>query len=121
VCGPTSPAGLHICAGPIPDGSAVATVWTVDPTAAGLDVHGLAWAALDCPSGLAAMRDGVAAVLGTMTARVARPLVAGETLTVVGRHLRTEGRKRFASTALYDDAGGAVAWSDTVWIALSGG
>ena len=51
----------------------------------------LAWAALDCPSGLAAMRDGVAAVLGTMTARIARPLVAGEPLVVVGRHTGHRG------------------------------
>ena len=119
VCGPTSPDGLHLCAGPL-DESTVATVWTPDPAAAGLNEHRLAWCALDCPSGLAAMRDGVASVLGTMTARIDRPLVAGEHLVVVGRHLGTEGRKRFASTALYDAHGEAVAWSDTVWIALTG-
>ena len=118
VCGPTSPDGLHICAGPV-DGTTVATTWVPDPETAGLDEHRLAWCALDCPSGLAAMRDGTAAVLGTMTARVARPLVAGERLVVVGRHLRTDGRKRFAATALYDDEGHAVAWSETVWIALT--
>jgi hypothetical protein len=119
VCGPTSPGGLHLTAGPV-DGSTVATVFVPDPSTAGLDEQRLAWCALDCPSGLAAMRDGVACVLGTMTARVARPLVAGERLVVVGRHLRTDGRKRFAATALYDDDGRAVAWSETVWIALSG-
>lgn len=119
VCGPSAIDGLHVTPGPLPDGSAVATTWAPDPERSGLDVHRLAWAALDCPSGLAAMRDGVAAVLGTMTARVARPLQAGEPLVVVGRHTATEGRKRFASTALYAAGGEAVAWSEAVWIALN--
>ena len=118
VCGPSAPDGLHLCAGPVPDGSALATMWTPDPETAGLDVDRLAWAALDCPSGMAAMRDGSAAVLGTLTGRVARPLVAGEPLVVVGRLLRIDGRKRFAATALYAEDGEAVAWSETVWIAL---
>lgn len=118
VCGPSAPDGLHVCAGPVDD-TTIATTWVPDPEAAGLDVFRLAWCALDCPSGMAAMRDGVAAVLGTMTAHVARPLEAGEPLVVVGRHRGTEGRKRFASTALYDADGRAVAWSDTVWIALT--
>ena len=65
------------------------------------------------------MRDGVAAVLGTMTARIARPLEAGEPLVVVGRHTATEGRKRFASTVLQDAEGAAVAWSEAVWVALN--
>ena len=117
VCGPSAPDGLHICAGPV-DESTIATTWTADPAGAGLDEHRLAWCALDCPSGMAAMRDGVAAVLGTMTARIARPLVAGERLVVVGRHVGTEGRKRFAATALYDVEGEPVAWSETTWIAL---
>jgi hypothetical protein len=118
VCGPSAPDGLHLCAGPIPDGSALATVWTPDPEAAGLDVDRLTWAALDCPSGMAAMQTGGAAVLGTLTGRIARPLVAGEPLVVVGRLLRTEGRKRFAGTALYADDGEPVAWSETVWISV---
>lgn len=119
VCGPSSVDGLHVTPGPLPDGSAVATTWVPDPARAGLDVDRLAWAALDCPSGLAAMRDGVASVLGTMTARIARPLEAGEPLVVVGRHTATEGRKRFATTVLSDAADEPVAWSEAVWIALN--
>lgn len=119
VCGPSAAEGLHVTPGPLPDGSGIATTWVPDPAQAGLAVDRLAWAALDCPSGLAAMRDGAAAVLGTMTARLARPLVAGEPLVVVGRHTATEGRKRFASTALYDRDGEPVAWSEAVWIALT--
>jgi hypothetical protein len=104
--------------GPVPDGAALATTWTPDPEASGLDVDRLAWAALDCPSGMAAMQDGVAAVLGTLSGRIERPLVAGEPLVVVGRHLHTDGRKRFAAAALYDADGEAVAWSESIWVVL---
>jgi len=118
VCGPSAPDGLHVCPGPLPDGSAVATLWRPDPDHAGIDLDWLAWAALDCPSGLAAMRDGSPAVLGTLTGRLDRTLVPGESILVIGRLVRTEGRKRFATTALYDESGAAVAWAEAVWIAL---
>ena len=115
VCGHARADGLHIHAGAVEGREVVAAPWQVAPDTVGPE---FVWAALDCPSGMAAMRDGVAAVLGTMSARLARPLVDGETLVVVGRHLSTEGRKRLAATALYDADGAAVAWSSTVWIAL---
>ncbi len=118
VCGPSAVDGLHITPGPLPDGSAIATTWIPDPAGADLDVDRLAWAALDCPSGLAVMAQGVAVVLGTMTAQIDRPLEAGEPLVVVGRHTASEGRKRFASTTLYDADGEPVAWSEAVWITL---
>jgi hypothetical protein len=57
-------------------------------------------------------------VLGTLTGRLARPLVAGEPLVVVGRHLATDGRKRSAAAALFDEDGNAVAWSESIWIEL---
>ncbi|HYF45957.1 MAG TPA: hypothetical protein VD926_07070 [Acidimicrobiales bacterium] len=118
VCGPTAPEGLHVCPGPLPDGSAVATTWTPDPEGAGLDVDWLTWAVLDCPSGLAAMQDRVPAVLGTLTGHIDRTLAPGEPIVVVGRLTRIDGRKRFATTALYDASGTPVAWAEAVWIAL---
>ena len=119
VCGPSAEDGLHVTPGPVlgADG-VVATTWTPDPQGSGLDVDRLAWAALDCPSGLAAMQDGRAAVLGTLSAWVDRPLVAGEPIVVVGRLLRTEGRKRFSATALYDADGEPVAWAEAIWITV---
>jgi len=119
VCGPAAVDGLHITPGPLPDGSAIATTWTPDPAGAGLDLDRLAWAALDCPSGLAVMRERGPVVLGTMTAQIDRPLVAGEPLVVVGRHTASEGRKQFASTTLYAADGEPVAWSEAVWITVS--
>lgn len=121
VCGPSAEDGLHITPGPLAeDEDAVATTWSPKPTAAGLDVERLAWAALDCPSGLAAMRDGTPSVLGTMTAHLARPLVAGEPIVVVGRLEGIDGRKRHATSALYDVDGEPVAWSSAVWITVAG-
>ena len=119
VCGPSAVDGLHITPGPLADPAVVATTWVPDPGRAGLDVEHLAWAALDCPSGLAVMQDGVASVLGTLTGHLRRPLEAGEPVVVVGRLDRIEGRKRFASSALYDVDGEPIAWSEAVWIELA--
>ncbi len=119
VCGPSAADGLHITPGPLADPAVVATTWVPDPGRADLDVERLAWAALDCPSGLAVMRDGTAAVLGTLTGHLRRPLEPGEPVVVVGRLDRIDGRKRFASSALYDVDGEPIAWSEAVWIELA--
>ena len=56
---------------------------------------------------------------GPRPAGTARPRVRGGPRVVVGRHTATDGRKRFAATALYDADGEPVAWSEAVWIALT--
>ncbi len=117
VCGPASIDGLHLYPGRV-DGSTVATTWRPDPEGAGLDAERLMWAALDCPAGIAAMEPGVSAVLGTMTSRIARRVVAGEPLVVVGRRLAVDGRKLVAASALFDADGDAVGWSESVWIVV---
>ena len=87
--------------------------YSAGPGSGGLDPERRAWGARDWPSGLAAMRDGAAAVLGTMTAPIARPLVTREPLVVVGRLMAIDGRMRRAGRARYDrDA----AWSEAGWI-----
>jgi hypothetical protein len=118
VCGPASVDGLHLYPGLVDTGPTVATTWRPDPGWAGLDAEWLMWAALDCPAGIAAMEPGVSAVLGTMTGRIARPVVTGETLVVVGRRLAVEGRKLFAASALFAVDGEAVGWSESVWIVI---
>ncbi|HEY8057155.1 MAG TPA: hypothetical protein VID94_00320 [Acidimicrobiales bacterium] len=118
VCGPASIDGLHLYPGRVDNGSTVATTWRPDPEGAGLDAERLMWAALDCPAGIAAMEPGVSAVLGTMTSRIARPVIAGETLVVVGRRLALDGRKLFAASALFAADGDAVGWSESVWIVV---
>lgn len=118
VCGPASVDGLHLHPGLVDSGSTVATTWKPDPGRTGLDAEQLMWAALDCPAGIAAMEPGVSAVLGTMTGRIARPAVSGETLVVVGRRLAVDGRKLFAASALFAADGDAVGWSESVWIVV---
>ena len=63
------------------------------------------------------MEPGVSAVLGTMTSRIARRVVASQTLVVVGRRLAVDGRKLFVASALFD-ADDAVGWSESVWIVV---
>jgi hypothetical protein len=118
VCGPHAVDGLHLRPGLVDGGSTVATTWRPDPAGTGLDVERLMWAALDCPAGIAAMEPGVSAVLGTITGRIARPAVAGETLVVVGRRLAADGRKLFAASALFGADEQAVGWSESVWIVV---
>jgi hypothetical protein len=130
-CGPQRADGLGLRPGPVDgrDGTVV-TTWVPDPSlrhdpaglaqadpslrpdpslrhdpAAGTppDVTTLAacWAALDCPGGWSTDLVGRPMVLGTITARVrTRPLIGARHL-VVGRFLRSSGRKSWTESALY--------------------
>ena len=124
VCGTGRPApdGLGIRPGPVPGrADTVASTWTPDAGFAGPDglvPAYLVWAALDCPGAWTADPVGRPMVLGRMTAAVdARPR-AGERCVVVGRLLRTEGRKAFAATTAYDPDGRVLGRAEQVWIAL---
>jgi hypothetical protein len=46
------------------------------------------------------------------------PLLAGEPHVVLGRHLRTEGRKTFTASTLYGPSGDPIASAEAVWIAI---
>jgi hypothetical protein len=74
------------------------------------------WAALDCVGGWSEDLEGRPCVLGRMTARVDALPVVGEPHVVVGRHLRTDGRKSFTSSTLYDADRRVVASATHVWI-----
>ncbi|QNN55038.1 hypothetical protein H9L09_13140 [Nocardioides mesophilus] len=128
-CGPDRAAGdgLHIFPGPVgPD--TVASLWVphaslaesgdvVDPGVERVG-SGTTWAALDCVGGWSEDLEGRPMVLGRMTARVdARPVV-GEPHVVVGRRLRSEGRKTFTASTLYDADGRVVATAEHVWLAV---
>lgn len=121
VCGPGRPDGLHVTPGPVPGRPDVlAAPWTVQP---GVATHGAAlfaavWAALDCPSyPAAALRDGVVALLGTMTARVDRRPRVGETVVVWSWTREQVGRRYETSAAMVDARGDVVARADATWIA----
>lgn len=114
-CGPDRSAddALRLFPGHVSDG-VVAAAWDVQPWAA--EQPELCWAALDCPTGWAIGLIGRPAVLGRMTAVVARPPHAGEHCVVVGRRLSVAGRKAFAEGVLLGADGTALAVASTTWI-----
>jgi hypothetical protein len=119
VCGPDHPTGLHVFPGPVPGRrDVVAAPWTPAPDTLGPE---FVWAALDCPGGWSAGDlAGRPIVLGRMSVEMLddAPLIAGEPCVVLGRHVRTEGRKTFTVSALYGPSGEPVASAEAVWIAV---
>jgi hypothetical protein len=120
VCGPDHPSGMHVFPGPVPGRrDLVAAPWTPAEDAVGPE---FVWAALDCPGGWSA--GDLAArpmVLGRMSVEMLgeqASVVAGERYVVVGRHVRTEGRKTFTASALYGPSGEPVATAEAVWISV---
>lgn len=122
VCGTGRPVGdgLRIFAGSTEREGEVAAPWRVDPSLASDGRVGdeFVWAALDCPSAFAMLpvEDGRTLVLGEFTAEVERSVVAGGEYTVVGWRIGSEGRKRFAGSAVYDAEGRALARARSTWI-----
>jgi hypothetical protein len=128
VCGPTrSPAdGLRIFPGPVPGTAMYAAPWTLDSSVAAPDGRvwpEVVWAALDCPSGLAAAADAelaadTAVVLGRMTANVAALPLAVDECHVVAWPLGQEGRKHTAGAALLGPDGQVLAAAKALWITV---
>jgi hypothetical protein len=128
VCGPRREAadGLEIFAGRAGGRSAYAAAWTPAlefATDGGEVDERVVWAALDCPTAVAACvtEDEEAvpgAVLGTLAASVDAPLRAGQPHSVVAWLLGVEGRKRAAAAAIFDGDGALRARSRALWIEL---
>lgn len=108
VCGPERGEGdgMRIFPGPTANGDMVAAPWIPDASLADADgrvrcefIH----AALDCPGGFAAaLGNGMRpAVLGRFTAKIDRPVLAGERYVVIGWRLGGNGRKHEVGSALY--------------------
>jgi hypothetical protein len=126
VCGPDRAEGdgLRIHPGPLDGRSVMSCDWT--PEAEFADAGGvvdpvIVWAALDCPTGLAAHHfeapEGTQlAVLARLRARRIAPVRAAEPHVVVGWPAGSEGRKRFARSAIYNAAGELCAYADALWI-----
>jgi hypothetical protein len=114
VCGHARADGLRIFAGAVFGRDVVAAPWVPRADECAPE---FAWAALDCPGAYA---TGVAGrgtvVLGRLAARVDRVPRAGERCVVVGWSLGDEGRKHFAGTALYGEAGDVIGVARAVWI-----
>jgi hypothetical protein len=118
--------GLRIFPGPVPGRGLWAAPWTPDPSVAGPDGRvrpEVAWAALDCPSGIAAAEDAglgpdTAIVLGRMTARLAALPAPGDQCRVIAWPGGEDGRKLTAGSALLGPGGEVLALARAVWITL---
>jgi hypothetical protein len=122
VCGPEREPGdgLRIFPGRLEGGSMVAAPWQPDwslDEGSGLIHRRHVWAALDCPSYFG-LSGRPLALLGRLTARIARMPEVGEPLVVMGWPLESDGRKHFAGSALADDRGEIVAHAVATWIEL---
>lgn len=132
VCG-TSRAdgdGLRIFPGKVGDRRVWAAPWTPDRSVAGADgcvTPEVVWAALDCPSGFAAVENAVeraalsrgsAAVLGQMSARIARLPEVAISHRIVAWPIAVDGRKLAAGSALLSPAGDVLAAARATWLVI---
>jgi hypothetical protein len=128
VCGPArSPGdGLRVFPGRVAGRLLWAAPWTPDPSVAGAGGRvrpEVVWAALDCPSGIAAAEAAdlpadTAVVLGRMAATVGAPPRPGDRTRVVAWPLAVDGRKLRAGSALLGPGGEVLAAATTVWITV---
>jgi hypothetical protein len=113
--------GLRIHAGPLqqPGFSGVAAPWTPDGSLAGTRGRvrpEFVWAALDCPGYFAVAPDSRVMLLGSLAARIDRPVAVDEPCVVVGWRLDGDGRRQRAGTALYGADGACVARAVATWV-----
>lgn len=129
VCGPARTAGdgLRVFPGRVAGRALWAAPWTPEETVGGADGRVRAevvWAALDCPSGIAAsdaadVPAGTAVVLGRMAAAVDGLPWPGDRCTVVAWPAAGDGRKLHAGSALLGPDGAVLAAARTVWIIVA--
>ncbi len=115
VCGPAREPGdgLRVFAGPVGGAEGVvAASWIASEVS-----PEIAWAAIDCPGAFAV---GVSArgetVLGRMTAHVVALPAEGECCVSIGWPLGEDGRKLYAGTAVFSEAGDVLALARQTWI-----
>ena len=128
VCGPNRPPGdgLRIFPGPVPGRALWAAPWTPDPSVASADGRvrpEVVWAALDCPSGIAAaeatgLSQDTAILLGRMTASLVALPRSGEQCRVIAWPGGRDGRKLLAESALLGPGGQVLAAARTVWLTV---
>jgi hypothetical protein len=128
VCGMTRRPGdgLRIFPGPVPGRPVWAAPWTPDESVTGADSRTrpeVVWAALDCPSGIAAaeasdLPPDTAIVLGRMTASLAALPRPGDQCRVISWPGGSDGRKLAAGSALLAPGGEVLAAATAVWITV---
>jgi hypothetical protein len=115
VCGPARAEGdgLRIFAGPVDGRPVFAAPWRVP---AEVDRR-LVWASLDCPGAIAVgFPERGETVLGRLAARVDAVPHVGSRCVVVAWPLGEDGRKLYAGTALFTEAGDPLALARATWI-----
>jgi hypothetical protein len=118
--------GLRIFPGPVSGRKVWAAPWTPDSSVTGADATvrpEIVWAALDCPSGIAAAEDAAldqttAILLGRMTATVSTLPAAGDQCLVIAWPGGRDGRKLTAGSALLGPSGEVLAAASTIWITV---
>jgi len=128
VCGPSRRPGdgLRVFPGPVPGRLLWAAPWTPDASVAGANGRlrpEVAWAALDCPSGIAAaeharLGQDTAVVLGRMTASLAVLPSPGDQCRVIAWPDGGDGRKLTAGSALLGPGGEVLAVARAVWVTV---
>ncbi len=118
--------GLRIFPGPVADRPLWAAPWTPDPSVT--DANGrvwpeVIWAALDCPSGIAAaeaadLGQDTAILLGRMTASLAVLPAPGDPCVVIAWPGERDGRKLTAASALLGSDGQVLAAARIVWLTV---
>ena len=113
--------GMRLFTGPVPESPLNADFWTPGEDLtddAGLVRPAFLWAALDCPTSFSLRLWPRLMLLGKLTAEIfARPS-AGERLKVIAWPEKSEGRKHFASSAIFDAQGAMLAIANSVWIEI---
>jgi hypothetical protein len=126
VCGPERDEGdgMRVFPVELPDRNGLfGAVWRPDPSLAADDGelrHECVWAALDCPTSAPVANFGVGPpiVLARLTARLGRPVRAGERYSILSWALDRDGRKRHSAAALFDAEGRLLCASRALWIEL---
>jgi len=124
VCGPgrAEGDGLRVFASPMDGSEIVAAPWTPheDLGTDGFVRQEFIWAALDCPGYFAVINamgsKGEKILTGRMAVEQVAPVKVDETHIVIGWQIRSEGRKHWAGTALFDAEGNLKAKSEALWI-----
>jgi hypothetical protein len=118
--------GLRIFPGPVASRGLWAAPWTPHPSVS--DDSGrvrpeMVWAALDCPSGIAAaeaarLDQDTAILLGRMTADLVALPAAGDPCRVIAWLAGRDGRKLTAGSALIGRHGEVLAVASTLWLTV---
>jgi hypothetical protein len=121
VCGRARTDAFGVFAGAVEGRRLVAAPWT--PPSWTADTEGdvlpqFVWAVLDCPTYFASHieEELSTSVLARLTARINAPIPVGEEHVVVAWPIETDGRKRYAGSALLSPDGKALAVASALLI-----